>query len=109
MNTPDNVKPVSPGDIFCYSWGYDQTNVDFYQVIRCTPKSAVLRRIGQEEVPGTNNGGMSCKVRPVPNYFANEVLTKRIKFYGSEAFVRMDHGNATRTNPETPHYCSWYA
>lgn len=30
---------VQVGDVFAYSWGYDQTNVDFVKVVKVTPKS----------------------------------------------------------------------
>ena len=46
-NEPD-TRPVSVGDIFSTSWGYDQTNVEFFEVVRVTKASAVLRRIGSE-------------------------------------------------------------
>jgi hypothetical protein len=56
---------VKPGDFFCCSWGYDQTNIDFYRVIAVTPSgksikvqqwtSTVLRGDGFSEavVPGS--------------------------------------------------------
>jgi hypothetical protein len=34
-----------PGDILSCSWGYDQTNVDFYQVISTTDKMVTIRKI----------------------------------------------------------------
>ena len=38
---------VEPGTIFASSWGYDETRVDFYQVVALTPsgKSVKLRKI----------------------------------------------------------------
>lgn len=37
-----------PGDIYRTSWGYDQTNVEFFQVVRRTPGTVTLRRIAAE-------------------------------------------------------------
>lgn len=34
------------GDILYSSWGYDQTNIDFYQVIGTTKRTVVIRKIG---------------------------------------------------------------
>lgn len=34
-----------PGDVFYTSWGYDQTNAEFWQVTRRTKASAFIRRI----------------------------------------------------------------
>ena len=36
---------VKVGDIFRNSWGYEQTTVDFYQVVRVSAKSVWVRRI----------------------------------------------------------------
>lgn len=36
---------IKIGDIFVSTWGYDQTNVDFYQVIARTAKMVTVRRI----------------------------------------------------------------
>ncbi len=35
------------GDVLVSSWGYDQTNVDFYQVIAVTKASVRIRKIGK--------------------------------------------------------------
>ena len=36
------------GDIYYTSWGYDQTNVEYFKVIRETDKSVELMAIGEE-------------------------------------------------------------
>jgi hypothetical protein len=35
------------GDIFDTSWGYDQTNVDFYQVVEVRGKVLIIRKIAE--------------------------------------------------------------
>lgn len=42
------MNKIQIGDIFYNSWGYEQTQVDFYEVIRISPsgKSVDLRPIG---------------------------------------------------------------
>jgi len=42
------------GDVLYTSWGYDQTNAEFFQVVGLTPsgKSVRLRRIGSEVKDG---------------------------------------------------------
>lgn len=37
---------IKRGDIYVNSWGYDQTNVDFYEVVRVTASKVELRPIG---------------------------------------------------------------
>lgn len=75
--TPEAV--VEVGDVFESSWGYDQTNVDFYEVTGFTPsgKSVRLRRIGKDTVPGSE-GFMSRKVVAVPGRFIGSEFTKRL-------------------------------
>lgn len=53
-------------DILVCSWGYDQTNVDFYKVVRRTKASAWLVKVGQKLVPGSE-GFMSEQVLPDPD------------------------------------------
>lgn len=36
------------GDILRASWGYDQTNIDYYEVVRATSRSAWLRELAQD-------------------------------------------------------------
>jgi hypothetical protein len=38
--TPHVAAQIEPGAILYSSWGYDQTNIDFYMVTRCTKASA---------------------------------------------------------------------
>ena len=39
------IDAVNVGDIFVCEWGYNQTNVDFYQVTRKTKKTIAMRAI----------------------------------------------------------------
>ena len=38
------------GTILVNRWGYEQTNVDFFQVIKVTEKTVVIRQIAKEKV-----------------------------------------------------------
>lgn len=43
--------PYNVGDVLFRSWGYDQTNVDFYEVVEVKSKqSAMLRKIGADSI-----------------------------------------------------------
>jgi hypothetical protein len=61
------VNPFKVGDILHRSWGYEQTNNDFYQVVEAGPRSVMIRKIGKETVEAT--GWASSRVRPVKNAF----------------------------------------
>lgn len=43
---------VKPGDIYSASFGYDETHVCFYQVVRVTATKAEVAPIGQKQAAG---------------------------------------------------------
>lgn len=55
------------GDILYSSWGYDQTNIDWYQVTAVSDKAVVIREIQGKVVSSDGHGG--DKVVPVPGKF----------------------------------------
>ena len=105
------MKPIEIGDMFRYSWGYDQTNVDFYQVTAISPssKSATLESIAAATVPGSE-GMMSCQVTPCKGQFTGEVLNnKRIQYYNDRPTFAMSYGCLSPIAEGESTYCSWYA
>lgn len=67
------------GDILYSSWGYDQTNIDFYQVTKViSDKSVKIRRIASKIID-SNWQAMSEKVVADPNNFLEEEMTKRVR------------------------------
>jgi hypothetical protein len=63
LTVVDGPKPsVKVGDTFSAHWGYEQTNVDFYMVVKVTGKSAWLASLPQTR---SYDGPMSGKCRPV--------------------------------------------
>lgn len=71
-----NAEGVHVGDIFYDSWGYEQTNVDFYQVVSLrAAHTAIIRRIGGRVV---EESGMSGKIVPSrDNFLDDETFTVR--------------------------------
>lgn len=105
---------VKVGDLFHYSWGYDQTQAEFYQVVEVKGKTATLRRISAKSVPNTQ-AYMCEHVSPMKDHFVDtnyggETIKKRIQAYydGSPCFS-MPYGSLTPTTEESKHYSSWYA
>lgn len=98
---------VEAGDLFVSSWGYEQTNVDFYQVIsRPSAAYAIVRPVSYEQIETTS--WASEYVRPVKDAFVGEEM--RVKLNGSS--FKTGHSQHARKieNPETSkHYHSWYA
>ena len=111
-NAKKNMKhTLKVGDVLSTSWGYDQTNVDMYQIVEMkTAKTAVLREIAQERVEGSD-GMMSCQMIPVKDDFIGEPFTKRILVNGwcKEGYVSIKSFiTATLLKKGESCYCSWY-
>lgn len=73
------------GDVGEYSWGYDQTNVDFFQVTRVSRASVWIRPIGSASSDHGQPGGGVCQ--PRRGRFTGEECRKR----GGQS-LSMDHG-----------------
>ena len=80
--------PYKVGDILHHSWGYDQTNCDFYQVVEVKKASVILKKIGAKTVPGSE-GFMSESLMPAKDAFITE---------GTQALTEDDR----RITPENP-------
>lgn len=55
---------VAVGDFFYSSWGYDQTNVDFYKVVGLTPKGVKVQKWSSAFAGGASTGGPTEHVVP---------------------------------------------
>jgi hypothetical protein len=67
------------GAIFSSSWGYEQTNVSFYQVVEIKGKNLTVQAIGKRIV---SEGGTSEWVVPEPEIKIGETFTKRLNSTG---------------------------
>lgn len=78
-----NAEGVHVGDLFYASWGWEQTNIDFFQVVALKgAHTAILRQIGGDYIGGYSYSG---KVRPMRNRFVGDeqytVRTKKSRYY----------------------------
>lgn len=96
---------VKEGDIFVASWGWEQTNVDAYQVVDKKGATVTLRAIGLRTIEGSE-AYMSDRVVPVPNAFIGEAFTKRITGRGINI---TECQYATPAEEGKDFYRSWYA
>jgi len=106
----DRAKQNAPhtlvvGDVLNTSWGYDQTNVDYFQVVELKGKATVkLREISAVSVDDSH-------VRPYVNEFVGKVFEKRVNSrYNSVKIsscqtatpVRKDDDGKYKPNYRTP-------
>lgn len=95
---------LKKGDILNTSWGYDQTNVEFYQVTQVkSKKSVVIKRIGAKRVEAT--GPDSEMIMPVKGAFLDEpAMTKRVSEGNT---IRIDKVRTAWVWSGRPVYTSW--
>jgi len=101
----DAVANVKEGDIYVASWGYEQTNVDAYQVVAKKGATVTLREIALFTVEGSE-GFMSDRVVPIKDRFIGGEFKKRVTGkYINVDDVRM----ACPAEEGNEFYRSWYA
>ena len=80
------------GDIIYNTWGYEQTNVDFYQVVAVTKSTIKIRNIGKDKTfdRGFNDRGSAIPVKD--HFISNELIIKKPHFYSGEWYINFDCG-----------------
>jgi hypothetical protein len=109
-STPEKLAKVQPGIIFYSSWGYDQTNVDFYQVKSVKGNFAIIQEIRQESEPGSSEL-MSSSVKGIKNAFIGDEIRKKINFnsWNNDPYFHFNGFNDANVWDGKSKYCSWYA
>jgi hypothetical protein len=99
------LESVKEGDIYVASWGWEQTNIDAYQVVAKKGATVTLREIAVASVEGSE-GFMSDRVVPVKNEFIGDEFKKRI----TGKYINIDDVRmAGLTEEGKTFYRSWYA
>lgn len=102
------------GQILYSSWGYEQTNLSYYQIVGFKGKSVILRKIAKKEVSQTS--WASGMYEPAKNAFVGEPFVKRIVpsvGYSGQISYHISMGDVVGRLLEVKegqqNYCSWYA
>jgi len=96
---------VKVGDIFCTHWGYEQTNIDFFQVVAKPSKTRVLIREIAKQTLSTY--GMGASIKPIPNHFVSAEKKCFITLFGSISKADQYGHSAFRTSADKEHNVSW--
>jgi hypothetical protein len=88
------MEKINVGTIFSYSWGYDQTNYNFFQVVRKTKKSIYIREIEQKKTE--SDLLMQGKTIPIKDKFQEgglwegKTLLKRPYEWNNRIYVNIE-------------------
>ena len=103
------------GSVFVSSWGYEQTNVDAYQMVRRVNNQTIeVVEIGLKSEPSEGLSSMAEQVKPVP--VSTEKAAKMPKLLARittknsiQVENKRDSGNADLWDGKRSYYHSWYA
>ena len=99
------VESVKEGDIYVASWGWEQTNIDAYQVVAKKGATVTLREVALQSVEGSE-GFMCDRVVPVKDAFIGKEFKKRI----TGKYINIDSvRGASLAEDGKSFYRSWYA
>lgn len=69
-------------DILVSKWGYEQTNITFYQVVKVTMKTATIRKISTRQ--SDNFHMMTGLCVPMRDQFIGEPIRRKIQHLNGE-------------------------
>lgn len=103
------------GDILSGSWGWEQTNVDFWQVTEVRGCDIIMRHLASRLVKG-EEGFMQGRSVPLPDEFSTpngdkwETLRKRPspQYGGGKGSVKITSYLYADEWSGCPMFCSWY-
>ena len=101
----EGLKNIKVGDIFNATWGYEQTNQDFYQVVGIKTKSNKTLVIRELKVNREYTSDMSGNVTPTKDDFYSE--PREIKFDGK--YIKINSFSKATLWDGTSRYFSTYA
>ena len=101
-----NRKEINVGDLFATSWGYEQTNVDFFQVIEKVSATRVkVQRINLKVNETTS--WASDNISPIKDDFIGEPMIKTINKYGNISKIDEYGHSGYKTHEGARHHRSW--
>lgn len=97
---------IQVNDIFATHWGYENTYVEFFQVIgKPSPATVIVREIQKVTVKETS--WCSADVKCIKDSFIGEPKKCQINKYGYIVKVDRYGNNASKTSEDATHYTSW--
>lgn len=96
---------IKAGDIFYNSWGYEQTNIDYYQVVKATKKTITLKEIEKSITSYKNMRGL---VEPLKdNFKSDKELRKSPYLLDNSWYVDMEYGIGKKWDGEAMRFTNY--
>lgn len=108
------VNTFQVGEVYYDSWGYEQTNIDFYLITEVKERSVMVQRIGSTMCEGGRESGMSSNVKPNIGHKIGDpelkIIQIRVWDNKTVSFIKSHHGWISKyTDGDKGVYSSWYA
>ena len=84
-----NNKTIKLDDIFVSSWGYEQTNVNFYQVVGFKGKVVLLKEINKVKVESYEKSLCGVALPLKDDFKQTKILNKKVRDYGNDLAVNI--------------------
>jgi len=106
MGDKQKADEIKIGDILVCSWGYEQTNIDFYQIIKLTDKTVTVRQIKSRILE--QDSGFGGTVEPIKDMFAGEPFRRKIKSHSNNICIKItDFSSASLWDGKPEHFTSY--
>lgn len=100
---------LEPGDILYTSWGYDQTNVEFYKVVSCPSKCYVeIQEISAPLING-EDGFMTGRRFPDPDKANGQPFKRKVDMSSGKPSIKVNSVATAWVWDGKEKRVSWYA
>ena len=110
LGTSEDLKKIRVGDIYHGSWGYDQTQCEYWQIVEVHGKVAIFREVMQKAIKGSESF-MSENRKPLKDHFTSAKPIRRIVGFSQGVPYFNGDNECYCLSPweGKENYCSWYA
>jgi len=103
-----NASTVEVGDIFVCSWGYDQTNIDFYKVVKKTKTGVSIVPMSKKVIEYSDRY-MTGKVLPGEVFVGSKPIRRKLNKYGDKYYISINSFSSAQKWSGRPETFTTYA
>ena len=107
MKTPTTAHTLTIGQILVSMWGYDQTNVDFYEVTQTTRTTVQVRKLRGGVL--AQRAHLTSRVEPIESDYVSAPFRRKVHTYGSTPSIAIESYANAYPWDGTPQTATHYA